>query len=220
MSTDTPSRAYRGASPTQRAEERRQRLLAAALELFARQGYARTPIETLCSEARVTARHFYQLFASREALLLALYNDLVDDLRQAVLAAIAVPGLSLDERIPLCVQAMVSHYLADARRARIGVLEVVGVSPAMEARRRAAIHDMAGLIEGYLQDLAARGELPARNYHLLCVAVTGGINELLAEWLTVPSPPDPASLGAEVTELLKTLLRGAASGHQGSGRPS
>lgn len=208
--TDTPSRAYRGASASQRAEERRERLLAAALELFASQGYAKTTIETLCAEAKVTARHFYLLFDSREALLRALYDDIIGELRAAVLAAVSLPGLSLDEQIPLGVQAMVSHYLEDARRARVGVLEVVGVSPAMEQRRREAIHDIARIIESYVQSLVARGVMPARDYHLICVALTGGINELLAEWLTVPEPPTIARLSTEVIDLLNALIRGAA----------
>lgn len=209
--TSTPTRAYRGLAAEQRASERRARLLATALELFAHQGYAKTPIETLCAEAKVTARHFYQLFDSREALLEALYDDIIQELREAVLVAVSQPGLTRDEQIPLGVQAMVSHYLDDARRARVGVLEVVGVSAAMEQRRRAAIHDIAAILEGYMMSLVARGELPARNYHLISVALVGGINELLADWLTVPEPPTIAQLSAEVIDILNALIRGAAS---------
>lgn len=208
--TSTTTRAYRGLAAEQRVAERRERLLATALELFARQGYARTPIETLCAEAKVTARHFYQLFASREALLEALYDGIIQELREAVLAAVSMPGLTLDEQIPLGVQAMVSHYLDDARRARVGVLEVVGVSAAMEQRRRAAIHDIAAILEGYMMSLAARGELPARNYHLISVALVGGINELLADWLTVSQPPTIAQLSTEVIDILNALIRGAS----------
>lgn len=203
-------RAYRGLAAEQRAQERRQRLLDTALELFARDGYAKTPIETLCAEARVTARHFYQLFDSREALLKALYDDIVGDLGAAVAAAMSAPGLTLDEQIPLAVQAMVEHYLADARRARVGVLEVVGVSAAMESRRRAVIHDIAAIIEAYANSLATRGTLPARSYHLVSVALVGGINELLADWLTAPQPPTIAELSAEVVSIIRALLRGAA----------
>lgn len=208
--TSTTTRAYRGLAAEQRVAERRERLLATALELFASQGYARTPIETLCAEAKVTARHFYQLFASREALLEALYDGIIQELREAVLAAVSMPGLTLDEQIPLGVQAMVSHYLDDARRARVGVLEVVGVSAAMEQRRRAAIHDIAAILEGYMMSLAARGELPVRNYHLLSVALVGGINELLADWLTVSQPPTIAQLSTEVIDMLNALIRGAS----------
>lgn len=208
-STSASQRSYRGVAPEQRAEERRQRLLAAGLELFARQGYAHTPIEQLCSEAKVTTRHFYALFASREALLTALYDDIVTDLRNAVMAAISQPGQSLDEKIPFAVQAMVQHYLTDARRARVGVLESVGVSAAMERRRRGAIHAMAAGIEHYMNRLMSRGEFPARNFHLPSVAIVGGINELLAEWLTIPEPPAIDQFGHEIVRILQALMLGS-----------
>ena len=194
----------------QRAEERKARLLAAALELFARQGYGRTTIEALCSEAKVTARHFYQLFDSREAILRALYDNIIADLRAGVLKAMSAPELNLSEQIPLAVSAMVHHYQEDSRHARVGVLEVVGVSPQMEARRREAIHDMAGLIEAYLNNLVSKGELPKRNYHLVSVALVGGINELLAEWLMLENPPDIPELSEEIINILNALIRGAA----------
>lgn len=206
----TPTRAYGGVAAEQRAEERKARLLAAALELFARQGYARTTIEALCTEAKVTARHFYQLFDSREDILRALYDNIIADLRAGVLQAMSAPNLNLSEQIPLGVSAMVRHYLEDSRLARVGVLEVVGVSPQMEARRREAIHDMAGLIEAYLGSLVERGDLPQRNYHLISIALVGGINELLAEWLTLENPPDIPELSEEIITILNALIRGAA----------
>lgn len=206
----TPTRAYGGVAAEQRAEERKSRLLAAALELFARQGYARTTIEALCTEAKVTARHFYQLFDSREDILRALYDNIIADLRAGVLQAMSAPNLNLSEQIPLGVSAMVRHYLEDSRLARVGVLEVVGVSPQMEARRREAIHDMAGLIEAYLGSLVERGDLPQRNYHLISIALVGGINELLAEWLTLENPPDIPELSEEIITILNALIRGAA----------
>jgi len=206
----TPTRAYGGVAAEQRAEERKSRLLAAALELFARQGYARTTIEALCTEAKVTARHFYQLFDSREAILRALYDNIIADLRAGVLQAMSAPNLSLSQQIPLGVSAMVQHYLTDSRHARVGVLEVVGVSPQMEARRREAIHDMAGLIEAYLGSLVERGDLPKRNYHLISIALVGGINELLAEWLTLENPPDIPELSEEIITILNALIRGAS----------
>ncbi|NNM50844.1 MAG: TetR/AcrR family transcriptional regulator [Pseudomonadales bacterium] len=206
----TPTRAYRGVSAEQRSEERRQRLLEAALELFSTQGYAKTPIETLCAAAKVTARHFYQLFPSREALLRALYDGMVENLRAAVLAAVSLPDVPRHEQISLAVQALVLHYLEDSRRARVGVLEVVGVSAEMEQRRRAVIHEIADIIEHYIQGLAKRGELPEHNYHLISVALVGGINELLAEWLTVAQPPSVTDLSNEIIYIFDALLRGAS----------
>jgi hypothetical protein len=45
---------------------------------------------------------------------------------------------------------------------------------------------------------------------LICIAILGGVNELLCEWLTAPRPPDTRILIDEVTLLIRALLRGAA----------
>lgn len=203
------TRAYRGASAEEREAERRQRLLDTALTLFAEQGYARTPIEQLCAEAKVTARHFYQLFGSREGLLQALYAKLMQDLGAALLNALSKPQANIAEQLPLAVRTLVEHYLADNRRARIGVLEVVGVSPEMERLRRTAIHDMAQLIARYMQQLAAQGDLPNRDYHLTSIAIVGGINELMADWLTVAEPPSVTELSNEIIYFLTALMHGS-----------
>jgi AcrR family transcriptional regulator len=203
------TRAYRGASAEVREAERRERLLSTALTLFAEQGYARTPIEQLCAEAKVTARHFYQLFGSREGLLQRLYAQLMADLGSALLGALSPSKATISEQLPLAVRALVEHYLTDSRRARVGVLEVVGVSPEMERLRRTAIHDMAKLIALYMNQLAAQGDLPVRNYHLTSIAIVGGINELMADWLTIAEPHSVTELSAEITDFLTALMHGS-----------
>lgn len=219
MQQNTVRRAYAGLTPAARAAERRARLLAAALQLFADQGYAKTPIEQLCVAAKVTARHFYELFESREALLTALYLQIADELRQTMLTALARPAATVERQISEAVRAMIRHYVTDARLARIGVLEVVGVSPALEKHRRGVIHQLAELLETYLARLAAQGQLPSRNYHLSSVAMVGGVNELLANWLTVSKPPSMTTLIAEVELMFRALLLGMAAIDQNSTGP-
>jgi AcrR family transcriptional regulator len=203
------TRAYRGASAEAREAERRERLLKTALTLFAEQGYARTPIEQLCAEAKVTARHCYQLFGSREGLLKTLYAQLMSELAEALLKALSQPQANSKEQLPLAVTALVEYYLADSRRARIGVLEVVGVSPEMESLRRTAIHDMANIIALYMSQLAAQGDLPSRDYHLTSIAIVGGINELIADWLTIAKPHSVEELSTEIINFLTALLHGS-----------
>lgn len=179
-------RVYGKKNAEDREQERRERLLAAALQLFATQGYANTTIEALCSEAKVTTRNFYQAFAGREALLLALYNQMMQELQAALLAAMQSTQGTLEEKMQLLIQALVQHYLTDTRRARVGVLEVVGASPAIEQRRREVIHGIAMHMQLFLDGLAAQQLIPARNYHWLAIAIVGGINEMMAEWLMNP----------------------------------
>ena len=201
-------RGYGGRSAAELHAERRARLLDAGLELFAQRGYARTSIETLCSAARVTTRHFYELFPSREALLVALYEQIVGEARQAVLAAFLAPEPDPKQRIHKGLNAFIRSYVEDARRARIGVLEAVGISPALEQRRREVIHEFAQIIRSYADSLVAAGLLPKRDFHLLSVALVGGINELLAEWLTVAEPPSIRVLTDEIALMLQALILG------------
>ena len=77
-------RRYRGRLPDERRADRRRRLLDAGLELFGTVGYHGTSIERLCAQAGVTARHFYQEFSGREALLAALFGEIVSEVGQAV----------------------------------------------------------------------------------------------------------------------------------------
>ena len=175
-------RVYRKKNPEDRVLERRERLMQAALQLFGTQGYANTTIETLCSEAKVTTRHFYQVFSSREELLLAVYNQITEELQVSLFSAMMAERQGLQEKMQQVIQALVNNYLTDSRRAQIGVLEVVGASAIVE-RRREVIHGIAIHLEQFMDALAAENQLPQRNYHWLAVALVGGINELMAEWL-------------------------------------
>jgi AcrR family transcriptional regulator len=69
------------APPGRRAagqERRHQRILAAAEQLFATQGFAKTTVEEIASAAGVSKGLLYQHYESKEALLLAIWLRLVE----------------------------------------------------------------------------------------------------------------------------------------------
>lgn len=206
-SSPLAKRVYGKKNAEARILERRERLLQAALALFASQGYANTTIESLCSEAKVTTRHFYQIFPSREELLLALYNQMMDELNMALLNAIQTEDISFQEKIRRIVKTLVTHYLTDTRYAQVGVLEVVGASPLIEHRRREVIYGIAKQIQLFLQNAPHQKQVAYRNYHWLAIAIVGGINEVMAEWL-MNRELDLEQLSQEILFIVETLLRG------------
>ena len=195
------ARSYAGLGKEERIAQRRERLMDSALVLFSEQGYAKTNIEQLCNHSKVTARHFYELFSSKEDLLLALYQNIIAQLSHAVSDAVSATDQCIEEQVVSAVQALVTHYLQDQRLARIGVLEVVGVSERM--------HGIARVIESYLNALCQQAALPARNYELASIALVGGINELMADWLTRENPCSLNKLSDEITYLVLAMVRGA-----------
>lgn len=211
-------RGYAGRTSEQLASERRHRLLEAALALFAERGFPRTPIELLCSTARVTTRHFYEHFDSREAVLVALYDRIMLDARRAVADALMKPGQNPRERMFAALRAFVDACTADIRRTRILCVEVSGVSQEMFDRRRSAVHEFAGLLNGFTRQLAMAGELPERDYQLTCIGMIGAIREILTEWLTSDPRPPIDEVHAHLAGLFACLLSGARETDAGSKR--
>jgi AcrR family transcriptional regulator len=206
------SRVYRGQSTEERSEERRERLLATGLELFGTGGYASTSIEEICVESGVTARHFYEHFPSREALLRAVYDGVIAETRSAVVRALARSAADAKARAAAGVTAFVRAYLEDPRRARIACVEVIGVSPELERHRRSIIHAFASIIEAQAEALAAEGSLPARrNYQLAGLAMAGGVNELLSDWIMRRSRPSIEAFTGDIVEFFLAVLAGGAS---------
>ena len=70
------------------AEQRRQQLVAVALELFARRGYRSTTMDDIAEAAGVTKPLVYQHFSSKRALYLELVNSIAQALLIAVRSAV------------------------------------------------------------------------------------------------------------------------------------
>jgi AcrR family transcriptional regulator len=180
-------RRYAERSADERHTERRARLVEAALDAFWEIGYPNTSIEQLCSRAGVSTRNFYEHFANKEALLLALHDDLNARAATAVAEAlVAVDPNEIEARVRAGVTAYFEVITTDPRWARIAVVESVGVSRTAEEHRRQAIERFAVLIETEGNRLAADGLVPERDFRLTSVALVGAINGLVNTWTTTP----------------------------------
>ncbi len=206
----TSTRRYKGRTSEQLREERRERLLTAALELYSEKGYANTPIETLCSTAKVTTRHFYEQFKGKEELLAALFRHLVSEASDVIRTSLQDESLETPKQISHALRGFAHYMLEDPRRARIICLESVGVSASMERMRRKLVHAFARLISDYANSLAADGFLPERDYSMSAVAIVGAINELLVEWLVTDTGMSVDDLATEMVILFQALVQGAS----------
>lgn len=201
-------RKYRGRTPEQLREERRQRLLQAGFALFGEQGYGNAPIETICSTASVATRHFYEQFDGREGLLRAVFEVLIAELGSVIQSQLNNAERDAHERMSDAIGQAVLHLLSDPRRAKLLCLETVGVSREMEAFRRAAIHGLAAIIRDYTQNLAIAGTLPERNYHFPAVGMVGMVNELVTEWLVTDTGLDAGGMAREAVLLFRAVIIG------------
>jgi AcrR family transcriptional regulator len=200
-----PSRTYRGITPAQRQAERRERLLAAGLELFGTVGYAHTSVRTICATASLNSRYFYESFTSREDLLCAVYQRIMNDIfaraREAVIREDTLEGQARTS-----LRAAWTAATEDRRKARIVALEVVGVSESVERLRRQSRQALAQLTADNALSLAGPDVRLRLDPVLTARFLMGGVVEILLEWIN----GDLSASADEVVEHLTTLFTSAA----------
>jgi AcrR family transcriptional regulator len=211
-STSPPGmRTIRGLDAHQRREQRREQLLAAALELIARDGYANTSIEQICQTAYVGNKAFYELFDSKEDCYVALLSQLMDSTEQQVLEAMQQSPADEHEMARRMVAAFAHAMIDDPRTALVTLRDVSGISPAVERQRRQNRRRAASVIEAFWRQHHHDDGI---DYQVLAIATLGGLLEVAADWLheSDTSQPLPAdSLIDKLNAFVSVVQAGIAA---------
>lgn len=176
------ARVYRGRNAEQRSEERRQRLIEAASMLYGSAGYHATSVKAVCQQAGLTERYFYESFANSEELLRACAEQALAAVRAAVSAAVGKPR-SRVEALRVAGRVYCRELQAKPAMARLTLIEIEGVSAAMESYMRAQWHDTAALIEQLLRVEAPDPATRTRQPTLVAIGMMGALYQLAKEWV-------------------------------------
>ena len=200
---------YAGLSAPERRADRRERLLETGLELFGTAGFRKTTIPMLCSGSGVTARHFYEEFASREELLRALYDGIADTAFERVIAALRTTESDVRERIRESNAAYFRYLTSDVRLAKIYTIEAVGMHAELELHRRVKREAFVKKLTKAVQ----RVEEPGVDSRLVSAALAGAAHDLLLEWVLATRRPSVDRMIDTLTTLwIRTLqLNGHAA---------
>ena len=201
------ARRYAGQSADERDRERLARLREAAMQLFGTDGYTAVPVERLCAEAKVSTRHYYQVFSNKEDALLDIYSEITSGSIANVGAALeSADGQDITVRLRSAVQAYLGPMLADTRKARIAFVEVVGVSHRVEDIRLQFRHGIVALIEREADDAVIRGELALKDFRFRALAFLGAVNVLVHDWSIHSDHVDAARLSEQLCDLAVELI--------------
>ena len=128
------ARVYGGISADDRRAKRREQLLDAGLELLGTVGWSGTTMTAVCAEAGLTERYFYESFADREALLLAVFDRITDEATEAILAAISSSPRDARARTHAAIGAFIELMTDDPRKGRVAFVEAMGSEALMRRR--------------------------------------------------------------------------------------
>jgi AcrR family transcriptional regulator len=166
----------------ERHAQRRERLLDAGLELFGTQGYAGSSIRAVSAAAALNSRYFYESFSSREDLLYHVYQRAVADVAAAVVDATAQAD-TVEGQARAGLQASWLVLTEDRRKARVIVLEVVGVSERLERVRRENRHAFADILVHNAMSLVGDDVQLRMDPVLTARSLMGAAMEVLVDWI-------------------------------------
>lgn len=199
------TRRIRGLDAEQRRAERREHLLAAALELFARDGYDNTSIEQICQTAYVGNKAFYELFDSKEDCYVGLLRQITERIERRLAQALQQSIEQKDKDTLREVLSVFAHAVVDDPRvAVVSFGERAGISPRVEAQRRENRRWAAAFIEAFWREnLVAEDNTRAAvmDYHALAVATVGGLFDTIADWIYDANSPQPRTIDKLIADL-------------------
>jgi AcrR family transcriptional regulator len=173
---------YRGVSAEERRARRREQLLDAGLDLLGTEGWSAATMTAICARAGLTERYFYESFADREALLLAVFDRITAEAADVVLAAIEASPREARARSRAAIAAFVELMTDDPRKGRVAFVEALG-SEALMRRRYETIRTFAALLAEQAREFYGMPEGNDQLVELTSFMLVGGLAEALMAWL-------------------------------------
>ena len=200
---------WAGLSADDRRAGRRRLLLDAAFELLGTEGWSGTTVRAVCHGARLNPRYFYESFDDLDALGIAVYDEILDALRSALVAALDAAPPDMPSQMRAAVAATVEYVDGDRRRGRVLYVEALG-SEALNRRRVAAGHDLTTFIVS--DAVARRGAAPAgEQIGMITASVyVGAFSEVLVAWLDGHIDVDREQLVHDLSALFLGVHEAAA----------
>lgn len=201
-------RRYRGVSEEARQAERRQRFIEAGLSVFGSRGYHSSTVRSICAEAGLTERYFYESFSNSEDLLCVVYDYTNQRIRERILATLMDAPREPSAIAYATLEAFLTIMRDDPRMAQILFVEVLGVSERVDAKYRASVENFAQLMQQMIAPLLDAETLPAPlQPDILSVAMLGSVITVVSRWMIGGFREPIATLAENLHVVLVALLR-------------
>jgi len=173
---------YGGVGADERRAARRAQLIETALELLGTEGWQGTTVRAICNTARLTPRYFYESFADLDALLLAVFDAIVQESAAVTLDAVRQAPHSARAKARAAIGAFVQMISDDPRKARVLFIEAMG-SEVLARRRFETVRMFAQLVAEQAREFYGRQNQPDALTDVAALMLVGGLAESLLAWL-------------------------------------
>ena len=182
----------------------KDRILDAAVDVFARKGYHGAGVEDIVAASGTSKGAFYHYFASKQAIFLTLMDNLAEVVEQGVEAAISAEQGAM-AKVEAALRVVVETAAEQRDLAKILLVEAVGLGPEFEEKRLEIHRRFAHVIQRHLDRAVAEGDIPPQDTALVARAWFEALNEIISQWLLSGSEDLTARLPDLRTLLLRSL---------------
>jgi AcrR family transcriptional regulator len=171
----------------ERAITRQERILDAALDVFAEAGYQQATVDDIASTARTSKGGIYFHFPGKDAIFLALLDRSASLLLARVgerVAARSDPIAKVDAALLALVETFGSHRAL----ARLFLVESRGAGPRFHTRLADVQARFAAFLQQQLDEAIGQGRVPPFDTEVASQAWFGALNQVVTSWALAERP--------------------------------
>ena len=190
-------------------ELKRQRIMRAAIEVFARKGYFAARMTDVAQAAEVADGTLYLYFEGKEDLLISIFDDIFTRFTERVRQQIEQVSDPV-ERLRTLVRLHLETLGNDRALAQFLQIETRHSRRFMNLFTRGRLGDYLGLMRGVIEDGQRSGAFRTDiSPGLGIIYVFGAVDEAVTSWLIEDEPSD---LARRVEPLVSLLCSGIVNG--------
>ena len=171
----------------ERAIVRQERILDAALDVFAARGYQATTVDDVAGAARTSKGGIYFHFPGKDAIFLALLDRSASLLLARLGERIAAEADPI-AKVDAALRELVRTFGAHRTLARLFLVEALGAGPRFHARMVEVHHRFVAFLRTQLDDAVEQGMISPLDTDVASLAWFGALNQVVTSWVLSDRP--------------------------------
>lgn len=191
--------------PAQRVGEVRERILSAAVDLFAAHGYDATSVSQVVAQAGVTKGALYHYFSAKDDLLFEIYHTLLTE-QLASLDRILALGLDPASALREIIRSLVETTSAEAKAVAVFSREGAKLGQERWDTFRSEWRRYQDTVRTLIRDAQTAGVFAGYASPEIISWAVFGVTNSMPTWFRPDGPKKPSEIAEELADFVLAAL--------------
>ena len=191
-------------APTISTPDTRNRILEAAVNVFASKGYHDTRVDDIVRDSNTSKGSFYFYFPSKQDIFFALVDTFAELLESRLRERISVESSGI-ARVDAALRVCVETFGQYRSLAKIALVQATGLGAVFEEKRQAVNQRFIEIVRENLDSAVDDNRILPLDTEVTACAWVGALNEIVLRWVYTGEPDPQRSLPALRRLLLSSI---------------